>query len=289
MATQSPIQDEKPPETIDAGRRRRFRLGASTGPRTPVSQVLRELNWGLLLLTGIAGGVVWTLLLWTAGTFAFFAGLLPVLGGIFVGRRIKGHILWHGVLLSLITVVAAVSMTAILVVAGQTNVVFAQQVLFLGIIALLPFPAFGVYTASQSEQRNRAARAERERRGGALDKPGRVKTVEELRSLSLPQLGGYVSQMFRKQDFKLTDYRFERANFLDMDLLHGEEKWIVRVTVEEKVKQGVVLQFVQDVREAGGDKALVITSMDFQDAAVRWAKDRPVVLIDGPTLLNMHQ
>ncbi len=221
MATQSPIQDEKPPETIDAGRRRRFRLGASTGPRTPVSQVLRELNWGLLLLTGIAGGVVWTLLL----------GLLERLRSLLVfflcsavfssDAALKGHILWHGVLLSLITVVAAVSMTAVLVVAGQTNVVFAQQVLFLGIIALLPFPAFGVYTASQSEQRNRAARAERERRGGALDKPGRVKTVEELRSLSLPQLGGYVSEMFRKQDFKLTDYRFERGKLPR----HGHAAW----------------------------------------------------------------
>jgi hypothetical protein len=291
MATQSPLQEEKsqPVETIDAGRRRRFRLPTSSGPRTPINQVLRELNWGLLLLIGITGGVVWTLLLSQDNSFAFFAGLLPVLGGILVGRRVKNHVLWHGALLSAITVIAAVSTTALLVAANRADPIFVQQVLFLGLIALLPFPAFGVYTSNQSEQRNRLLRAERDRRGGTLDKPGRVKTVEELRSLSLPQLGGYVSELFRKQDFKIKDYRFERGNFLDFDMTHGDETWLVRVTVEEKVKQGVVLQFVQDVRQDPATKAVVITSMDFQDAAVRWAKDRPVVLIDGPTLLGMHQ
>lgn len=289
MATQSPPQQEQTQtvETVDAGRRRRF-LRAPSGPRTPVAQVLRELNWGLLLLIGVAGGAVWTLLLAQANTFAFFAGLLPVLGGILLGRRITNHVIWHGVLLSVLTVVAAVATTALLVIAGAASPIFVQQVVSLGIIALLPFPAFGVYTANQSEQRNRLVRAERDRRGGSLDKPGRVRTLEDLRSLSLPQLGGYVTEMFRKHDFKIKDFHFDRGNFLDLNMTHGDEQWLVRVTVEEKVKQGVVLQFVQDAREGPPIKAVVVTSMDFQDAAVRWAKDRPVVLIDGPTLLGMH-
>jgi hypothetical protein len=290
MATQSPPQQEQTQtvETVDAGRRRRL-FRSPSGPRTPITQVLRELNWGLLLLIGVAGGAVWTLLLAQANSFAFFAGLLPVLGGILMGRRITNHVIWHGVMLSLLTVAAAVVTTLLLVAAGAASPIFVQQVVFLGIIALLPFPAFGVYTANQSEQRNRLVRAERDRRGGSLDKPGRVKTLEDLRSLSLPQLGGYVAELFRKHDFKIKDFQFDRNNYLDFKMTHGDDQWLVRVTVEEKVKQGVVLQFVQDLREGPPTKALIITSMDFQDAAVRWAKDRPVVLIDGPTLLNMHQ
>src|SRR5687767_2662261 len=100
MATQSPIQEDQADkvETVDAGRRRRFgrsRGATDTAPRPPIGQILRELNWGLLLLFGIGGGVFWTLLLAQQSTLTFLAGLLPVTGGIIVGRRIKNHVPWH--------------------------------------------------------------------------------------------------------------------------------------------------------------------------------------------------
>lgn len=293
MATQSPIQEDQAEEiqTVNAGRRRRFGRSRGAGeatPRPPIGQILRELNWTLLLLFGIGGGVFWTLLLVQQSTLTFLAGLLPVTGGIIVGRRVKNHVPWHAGVLSAITVVAALVTTAALAAAGLADAFFLQQVVFLGVIALLPFPAFGVITANRSEERNRLLRAERERRGGKLEKPGRVKSIEDLRSLSLPQLGGYVSELFRKHDFKVEDYRFERENVLEFVMRHDEEPWIVRVTVDEKIKQGAAVQFAQRLRAENMGRGVLITSMDFQDGALRWAKDKPVALIDGPTLLSMN-
>lgn len=290
MATQTPIQEQQSEtvETVDASRRRRrFGGRGDTAGRPPIGQVLRELNWRLLLIIGIAGGIAWTLLLSQQSTLTFFAGLLPVTGGILVGRRVQQHITWHAGMLSLITVVAALATTVLLAVAGAAPLAFLQQVVFLGVIALLPFPAFGAITAHRSEERNRQLRIARERRGGKLEKPGRVKTIEDLRSLSLPQLGTYVADLFRKHDFKVEDFQFERDNYLEFKMRHNDEPWIIRVTVDDKVKQGVALQFWQRLRSDGQSRAVLITSMTFQDQALRWAKDKPIALLDGDTLLSM--
>lgn len=291
MATRPPVQEEqeKTLETIDAGRRRRFSFGTSGALRPPISQVLRELNWGLLVLIGVVGGALWTILLAQGNNLTFFAGLLPVGGGIWVGRQVKRHIGWHAGMLSAITVLAAVLTTLVLQAAAVVPAGFFQQVVALGLMALLPFPAFGVYTAYRSESRNRQSRAEVERRGGKLERPGRVKTLEELRSLSLPQFASYVADLFRKHEFTVKDYRIEqRDNYVQFDMRHNDEPWVIRVTVDEKVKQSVPLQFVQWMKSEGIERGVIVTSMDFQDAATRWAKDKPVVLIDGPTLMSMN-
>ena len=105
----------------------------------------------------------------------------------------------------------------------------------------------------------------------------------------MPQLGSYVADLFRKHDFTVQDYQIEqRENYIRFDMRYKDEPWVIRVTVDEKVKQGVVLQFFQWMKNEGVQRGVLITSMDFQDAAVRWAKDRPIVLIDGPTLLSMN-
>lgn len=293
MATQSPPQEDQhePVESVDAGRASRQTARRDIAARPPVGQVLRELDWRLLLLFGLGGGAFWTLLLAQQNVLTFLAGLLPVLGGIVVGRRIKQHVVWHAAVLSALTVAAALLAALALLGAGIMTPgragSFAQTVL-VGLITLLPFPAFGVITARRGEERNEQARSDRERRGGRLEKPGRVKSLEELRSLSLPQLGSYVADLFRKHDFRVLDYRFDRENYLEFEMSYKDEPWIVRVTVDEKVKQGIVLQFVQRLRAEEQPRGVLITSMDFQDAAMRWAKDKPVALIDGPTLLSMN-
>src|SRR4051812_1390099 len=111
MATRPPVQEEDtrqaaPVETIDAGRRRRFTFGTRSTPRPPLSQIARELNWRLLLLIGIGGGALWTIFLSQQNNLTFFAGLLPVGGGIWVGRQVKQHVGWHAAALSMITVIA---------------------------------------------------------------------------------------------------------------------------------------------------------------------------------------
>ncbi len=289
MATQSPPQEEQ--QQIAGGAETGQGHG-STRPeivmRPPVSQVLRELDWGRLLLFGLGGGAFWTILLAQQDYLTFLAGLLPVLGGIIVGRRIKGHVIWHAALLSILTVVAALVTGLLLAGTGLIQGALFWQTVGVGLITLLPFPAFGVITARRGEERNELLREERSRRGGRLERPGRVKSIEELRSLSLPQLGSYVADLFRKHDFKVHDYRFARDNYLEFEMSYEEQPWSVHVTVDEKVKQAVVLQFVQRLREEGSPKGVLITSMDFQEAATRWAKDKPVARIDGPTLLSMH-
>nr|MBA3947419.1 hypothetical protein [Herpetosiphonaceae bacterium] len=95
-------------------------------PRMPVGQVLRELNWLLLLAVGIAGGVTWVLLLTQNSRLQFFAGLLPVAGGILVGRQIKRHTNWHAAMLSLITTLSAV-VTALVVLSISTGLTDTQR------------------------------------------------------------------------------------------------------------------------------------------------------------------
>ncbi|MBA3946156.1 MAG: restriction endonuclease, partial [Herpetosiphonaceae bacterium] len=160
--------------------------------------------------------------------------------------------------------------------------------LLTGFLLLIPFPAFGVITSARSEQRARETREVQERRGGKLDRPGRVKSLDDLRALSLNQLGGYVADLFRRHGFLVDDYHFEnRENLIEFNLRKDEQPWIVRVTVDDKVKQSAALQLNQYIRSQGITKGVLITSMEFQDQATRWAKDKPVALIDGPTLLSM--
>jgi hypothetical protein len=105
--------------------------------------------------------------------------------------------------------------------------------------------------------------------------------------LSLPQLGGYVADLFRKHDFLISDYRFEKDR-LDFQVSYEGEPWLLRVMTTEKVKPGVPQELAQRMKAEGIKKGVVITSMDFQEGATRWAKDKPIALLDGPTLISMN-
>jgi hypothetical protein len=299
MTSQPPVVEDQPateaaPEAA-VEKTRRVRLPKA--PRVPVGQVLRQLDWPILLLVGVGAGAVWVLLLLQGGAIQILAGLVPVTGGIFVGRRVarraNQHINWHAALLGIIMAGSALAAVSTIIAiesqraAGTPVSPLLLQAAMFAIVTLLPFPAFGVITAARSEQRQREQREQLSQRGGKLDRPGRVKTLEELRSLSLPQLGGYVADLFRKHGFLVDDYRFEKDR-LEFMMTHEQEPWIIRVYTAEKIKPGVAQDLTQRMRGEGVKKGVVVTSMDFQDAAVRWAKDKPIVLIDGPTLLSMN-
>ncbi len=294
MATQPPVMDETPEttdqntETPTAKTRGSTKAATPRVPRPPLRQVLRELDWLTLLLVGGALGILWIFVIVDGGPLQILAGLLPVTGGIVVGRRIKGHTGWHAALLSVIATVAALIAGLILLSTrpAQELPVEILQMLLVAIITLPLFPALGVMTAARSEQRLREARKEQERRGGRLDKPGRVRSIEDLRALSLPQLGGYVADLFRKHGFLINDYRFEKDR-LDFEVSYEGEPWLIRVTTAEKVKPGFSQELAQRMKTEGVKKGVAITSMDFQEGATRWAKDKPIVLVDGPTLLSM--
>lgn len=287
MASQPPVVDEKTTDqpaaaaTPDSARSAK----APRAPRTPVRQILRELNWTTMLPIGIGMGALWTIMLIQGNIYQILAGLLPVMGGITVGRRAKQHINWHAAVLGIVTALSAVIVALIMIGLYGPSQVLLTALLF-AVVTLIPFPAFGVITAARSEQRAQAVRDEQQRRGGRLDKPGRVRSLEELQSLSLPQLGGYVADLFRKHGFLIHDYRFEKDR-IDFQVSYEDEPWLLRVLTNEKVKPGTAQELAQRMKAEAVKKGVVITSMDFQEGASRWAKDKPVVLIDGPTLISM--
>ena len=282
-------ESESPAADTTATRRRASK--PPRAPRTPVAQVFRELDWPMLLLVGIGVGIFWVLLLLQGGAIQILAGLLPVTGGILIGRRAKRHINWHAAVLGLLMSASALATVGVLIAIeiqrnGTISPLLLQAMIF-AVVTLLPFPAFGVITAARSEERQRGLREEQQRRGGRLDRPGRVRSIEELRSLSLPQLGGYVADLFRKHGFLINDFKFEKER-LDFQMTYEDEPWLVRVYTAEKVKPGAAQELSQRMRTDDVKKGIVITSMDFQEGAARWVKDKPIVLLDGPTLLSMN-
>jgi hypothetical protein len=294
MATQPPVTDETSEtagqaEATSATSRRAAKEKAPRAPRQPLGQILRELDWPTLLLVGIGLGVLWIFVIVDGGALQILAGLLPVTGGIIVGRRITRHSTWHAVLLSVISTVAALAAATVLFATRPAGDLPVEdlQILLVALITLPLFPALGVITAQRSEQRLREARKEQAQRGGRIEKPGRIRTIEDLQGLSLPQLGGYVADLFRKHDFLINDYRFEKDR-LDLQVSYEGEPWLLRVMTAEKVKPGVPQELAQRMKAEGVKKGVVITSMDFQEGATRWAKDKPIALLDGPTLISMN-
>lgn len=292
MATQPPVIDEttgQPEEAAAGNDRRPAKVKEPRAPRPPLRQVLRELDWPILLLVGIGLGVLWIFVIIDGGPLQILAGLLPVTGGIVVGRRVKTHIPWHAGLLSVISTLAALLAGTVLLLTRSTEQLTVEtvQVLGVAIITLPLFPALGVITSARSEARLRESRKEQEKRGGRIEKPGRVRSVEDLQALSLPQLGGFVADLFRKHDFLISDYRFEKER-LDFQVSYEGEPWLLRVMTAEKIKPGVPQELAQRMKAEGVKKGVVITSMDFQEGAARWAKDKPIALIDGVTLISMN-
>jgi len=253
----------------------------------PLRQVLRELNWRIILPVGVVLGALWMVLLAASPTFSIFASFLPVLGGLLVGRRVQRHSGWHGFAIGLIASLVATAVWGLFVAQQGLTVTLAQYGSLI-YLTLFPFTALGVVMSARSEARARATREELQRRGGRLDRPGRVRTLDDLRALSLLQLGGYVADLFRKHGFTINDYRIEKErDRIEFQVTYEDTPWLLRVTTGEKVKPGVPQELAQRMKAEGVAKGVVITSMDFQEPAVRWAKGKPVALIDGPTLLSM--
>jgi len=286
MASQPPIVDEPAEDQARQAAATPAQAPAQRATRPPIGQILRELDWTWLLLLGVGMGALWAVMLLPGGLTQILAGLLPVTAGIMLGRRVKRHVYWHAALLGILTTLAAVATIGIISLFQPLPAEYLA-VLTVGVVTLLPFPAFGVITAARSEQRRREIIEVQSKRGGKLDRPGRVRNIDELRSLSLPQLGGYVSELFRKHGFLINDYRFEKDR-LDFQVSYEGEPWLLRVVTAEKVKPGVAQELSQRMRAEEVAKGVLITSMDFQDGALRWAKDKPIALIDGPTLLSMN-
>ncbi|WP_174842852.1 restriction endonuclease [Candidatus Oscillochloris fontis] len=291
--------------------------GSSSGaPRPSVIQRIMEgmanVEWKQVLLVALVMAFAWCSLFMTSPMMQILAGIIPVMGGLYLGNRVKGHYLSNGIMLGvagflfgLIIVVIYGSMIGagmgvplpqitsesgeLAPIAGADDLVAVY--FFYSLFALVPFPAFGAVMAGRTQQRNLELRRELDERGGRLERPGVIRTLEDLRGLSLPQFGMYVSNLYKKKGFTFHDYRFvDKDKHLDIEMEYNNERYLMRLSVADKVRVGTVESLIQDMRRRDILKGLVITSTEFAPETIKAAANkRNLITIDGPTLFAMAE
>ncbi len=251
----------------------------------------------------------WCILFLSQNVLQALAGVVPVIAGLYLGRRVKSQLLLHGLILGVTGFLIGMVIVSIYALLGDARLVPAYRapvepgaepipitsgeliLLYLSFsaFALLPFPTFATVMSGRSEQRNRETRQQIMERGGRLERPGAVRTLEDLRGLSLPQLGTYVANLFKKNGFTFRDWRFiDKDKHLDLELEYQGEIYLLRLSVADKVRPGTVQSLVQDMRRREIKKGLVITSTEFTPDALKAARgQRYIVAIDGQTLFEM--
>jgi uncharacterized membrane protein YeaQ/YmgE (transglycosylase-associated protein family) len=267
---------------------------------------LRELQWRDVLLFGVLSGALMSLSFLQGSALSIVAGIVPVGTGLLLGRRVKSHYALHGFVTGLIGAVVGATVLAVLIflsplgAAMQNSLgpaasaftllnVWAQLAGFTA-FSLIAFCTFGTGMAGRTEERNRKTRDEVDTRGGRLEKPGVILSADDIRGLSLPQLGTYVSNIFKKQGFAFKDYRFiDKDKHLDLWMEHEGEPYHMRLSVADKVSTGTIESLNQEMKREGTRKGLVITSTEFMPSAAKSAKGRTIVLIDGETLYQMAE
>ncbi len=284
---------------------------AAAAPRPGIVKRLAALNWRQVLIVALLTAAAWDALFLANNFLQILAGIVPVMAGIYLGRKITDDHLLHGVMLGLTsfavgflgviaygalgsaglvpmpTLQLDAETPAAVATAADLNYVY----LMFSIFALLPFPAFGTVMAGRSEQRNRQMQADIEARGGRLEKPGVIRTFEDLQGLSLPQLGSFVAALYRKKGFEFRDYRFiDKDRHLDIELEYEKQRYLIRMSVADKVRSGTVESLLQDMKRKEIGKGVVITSTEFTpDVHKSAAGRRNVVIIDGKTLFAMAE
>ncbi|NWG22547.1 MAG: restriction endonuclease [Chloroflexi bacterium] len=271
---------------------------------TETNEGLSEIRWLPVLLYALAGGALMPLSLLAGGIAGFLAGIVPVGVGLMLARSVPRHYGLHGFITGCIGAVIASGLLWILIFqtslgltgsAGLTTPGTTPLDAWLTIsgfigFSLIAFSTFGASTAGRIEERNRAVREEVKQRGGALERPGAIRVPDDIRGLSLPQLGTYVNNLFKKKGFTFKDYRFlDKDKYLDIWMEREGEPWRLRLSVADKVAPGAVESLLQEMKREGCNKGVVITSTEFTPGAIKSARDRPIVLIDGATLYQIAE
>jgi len=289
--------------------------GAGQPARAPLMQRIgasfARVEWGQTLLVAALMALAWCALFLASNVLQILAGIVPVMAGLFLGRRVKGDYLAHGFVLGISGFLFGLAFAAIYGALGVAGVVpmpvlqlradsppapvSFDELLFVyasfSLFALIPFPAFGTVMAGRAEQRNRETQRQIAERGGRLERPGVVRTLEDLQGLSLPQLGSYVVALYRKKGFVFKDYRFiDKDKHLDIEMEYEGERFLLRLTVADKVRPGTIESLVQDMKRQDIRKGVVITSTDYTPDALKAAAGRRnLVAINGQTLFEIAE
>jgi hypothetical protein len=267
-----------------------------------MSSELRQLDWRQIVLVASVMALAWCIMMFSSSTLQLLAGIVPLGTGLYLGGRIKERYLLHGLMLGFVSFLVGlvfVLIYALLVEAGGAPVppeiagAPGLILFYLGFspFAMIPFPAFGTVTAGRNAQRAKELRKEVSERGGQLERYSRVADLSDLQGLSLPQFGRYVVDLFKRNGFTLKDYRFvDKDKHLDLFMEHESEVWLLRLSVNDKIRSGTVESLVQEMRQRQIGKGLVVTSTEFTPDAQKAGRNRKqLVLVDGPTLLQMHE
>lgn len=280
-------------------------------PFQRATAALAEVKWRDTALIAIVMSLAWCGLFLANNFLQVLAGVVPVMAGLYLGRRVKGNYLANGIVLGLLSLLfveifllgyiglhqaGLVQMPSLQLDPAQppTPLTPAQLLLNLSLyslITLVPFPAFGTVMAGRTEQRNRELRKEVEARGGRLERPGVVRTLDDIRGLSLPQLGSFISNLYKKKGFAFKDYRFvDKDKHLDLEMTYNDELYLMRLSVADKVRPGTVESLIQDMRRRSISKGIVITSTEFTPDTLKAVSGRRnIVAIDGATLFDIAE
>ncbi len=266
----------------------------------------RELQWLPVLLYGIGSGLLMPFSMVQAGVLAFVAGIIPVSVGLLLARSVRGHYGLHGFMAGLIGSIVSFLLlgfvifftpfgagleasTGITTSSGTRSQVWITISGFIS-FSLIAFSTFGATTAGRIEDRNRQTRKLVADRGGQLERAGTIRGADDIRGLSLPQFGWYVNNLFKKKGFTFKDYRFiDKDKHLDIWMEFENQPYHMRLSVADKISPGTVESLLQEMKREGCDHGIVLTSTEFMPSAVKTAKDRPVVLIDGATLYEIAE
>lgn len=270
-----------------------------------------DIQWQTTLLTAIGMAIGWCLLFASQGWVQFLAGIVPVSAGLFLGSRVKNQVLVHGLILGITGFVAGLIFVSIYALLGGMGIVPLPQLVLdpmqppivsspadlisfyvsFSIFAMIPFPAFGTVVSYRNEQRRRDMETQIQSRGGQLERPGTVRTLEDLQGLSLPQFGTYIKNLYNKYGFAYKDYRFlDKDKHLDMIFEYKDETYLFRLSVADKVRSGTIETLVQDMRRKHIPKGIVITSTEFTPDVHKSMKGKAnILLIDGQTLFDMAE
>ncbi len=276
-----------------------------------IMRSIRAIAWMQVLLVGMLTAIAWCSLFLADSILQILAGVVPVMAGIYLGRKVRGDYLANGLALGFVTFLFGLAIMAGYGLAGEAGIAPMPVVqldpdqpaapasagdlitiyFIFSAFALIPFPAFGTVMSGRAEERNRQMQKEIAERGGRLERPGVVRTLEDLQGLSLPQFGSYVLKLFRKHGFEFKDYRFiDKDKHLDLELIYEGVTYLLRLSVADKVRPGTLESLLQDMKRREIPKGIVITSTEFTPDTVKAASGRRnVLIIDGATLFAMAE
>lgn len=114
-------------------------------------------------------------------------------------------------------------------------------------------------------------------------------SLDRLYQLSPKDFEKYVGTLFRQKGYKVAHRGRSGDHGVDLELVGRDGR---RAIVQCKRYQNTVGE--ETVRELFGTliherakRAFLVTTAEISEAAERWAKDKPITLIDGPTLIEI--